>query len=60
LTKDPGAKLNRKNTLHDLLLRFRPYHWYKFTFFKLNHSYCKFLFIYSMKFNDKNMFFDYY
>lgn len=25
LTKDPGAKLNRKNTLHDLLLRFRPY-----------------------------------
>ena len=26
LTKDPGAKLNRKNTLHDLLLRFRPYH----------------------------------
>ena len=26
MTKDPGAKLNRKNTLHDLLLRFRPYH----------------------------------
>ena len=26
LTKDPGARLNRKNTLHDLLLRFRPYH----------------------------------
>ena len=24
LTKDPGAKLNRKNTLHDLLIRFRP------------------------------------
>ena len=24
LTKDPGAKLNRKNTLHDLLVRFRP------------------------------------
>ena len=24
LTKDPGAKLVRKNTLHDLLLRFRP------------------------------------
>ena len=23
LTKDPGAKLNRKNTLHDLLIRFR-------------------------------------
>ena len=26
LTKDPGAKLNRKHTLHDLLIRFRPYH----------------------------------
>ena len=24
LTKDPGAKLNRKNTLHDLLVRFKP------------------------------------
>ena len=24
LTKDPGAKLNRKNTLHDLLIRFKP------------------------------------
>ena len=24
LTKDPGAKLNRKNSLHDLLVRFRP------------------------------------
>ena len=24
LTKDPGAKLNRKNTLHDLLVKFRP------------------------------------
>ena len=24
LTKDPGAKLNRKNTLHDLLVRLRP------------------------------------
>ena len=24
LTKDPGAKLNRKHTLHDLLVRFRP------------------------------------
>ena len=24
LTKDPGAKLVRKNTLHDLLIRFRP------------------------------------
>ncbi len=24
LTKDPGAKLNRKNTLHDLLIKFRP------------------------------------
>lgn len=24
LTKDPGAKLNRRNTLHDLLVKFRP------------------------------------
>ena len=24
LTKDPGAKLIRKNTLHDLLIKFRP------------------------------------
>ncbi len=24
LTKDPGAKLTRRNTLHDLLVRFRP------------------------------------
>tara|TARA_B100000963_G_scaffold356638_1_gene377109 strand:- start:616 stop:2568 length:1953 start_codon:yes stop_codon:yes gene_type:complete len=24
LTKDPGAKLNRKNSLHDLLVRFKP------------------------------------
>ncbi len=24
LTKDPGAVLNRKNTIHDLLIRFRP------------------------------------
>lgn len=24
LTKDPGAKLNRKHTLHDLLVRFKP------------------------------------
>ena len=24
LTKDPGAKLNRRNTLHDLLVRLRP------------------------------------
>ena len=24
LTKDPGAKLNRQNTLYDLLVRFRP------------------------------------
>jgi len=24
LTKDPGAKLNRRNTLYDLLVRFRP------------------------------------
>ena len=24
LTKDPGAKLVRKNTLYNLLLRFRP------------------------------------
>ena len=27
LTKDPGAKLTRKNTLHDLLIRFRPINW---------------------------------
>ena len=25
LTKDPGAKLIRKNSLHDLLVKFRPY-----------------------------------
>ncbi len=25
LTKDPGAKLNRKNSLHDLLVKFKPY-----------------------------------
>ena len=25
LTKDPGAKLLRKHTLHDLLIKFRPY-----------------------------------
>ena len=25
LTKDPGAKLNRKYTLHDLLVKFKPY-----------------------------------
>ena len=24
LTKDPGAKLNRKNSLHDLLVKFKP------------------------------------
>ena len=24
LTKDPGAKLIRRNTLHDLLVRFKP------------------------------------
>ena len=24
LTKDPGAKLNRKNSLHNLLVKFRP------------------------------------
>ena len=24
LTKDPGAKLVRKNTLHDMLIRFKP------------------------------------
>ena len=27
LTKDPGAKLNRKHTLHDLLIKFRPYNY---------------------------------
>jgi hypothetical protein len=26
LTKDPGAKLNRKHTLYDLLVKFRPYY----------------------------------
>ena len=25
LTKDPGAKLNRKHTLYDLLVKFKPY-----------------------------------
>ena len=24
LTKDPGAKLNRMHTLHDLLVKFKP------------------------------------
>ncbi len=28
LTKDPGAKLLRKNTLHDLLVRFKPINWW--------------------------------
>ena len=27
LTKDPGAKLNRKHTLYDLLVKFRPYNY---------------------------------
>ena len=27
LTKDPGSKLNRKHTLHDLLIKFRPYNY---------------------------------
>jgi len=27
LTKDPGAKLNRKHTLHDLLIKFQPYNY---------------------------------
>ena len=27
LTKDPGARLVRRNTLHDLLVRFRPINW---------------------------------
>ncbi len=27
LTKDPGAKLIRKNTLHNLLVKFRPINW---------------------------------
>lgn len=26
LTKDPGAKLNRKHTLYDLLVKFKPYY----------------------------------
>ena len=32
LTKDPAAKLVRKNTLHDLLIRFRPINW-KYVFY---------------------------
>ena len=27
LTKDPGAKLIRKHTLHDLLIKFKPYNY---------------------------------
>jgi len=27
LTKDPGARLNRKHTLHDLLIKFKPYNY---------------------------------
>ena len=27
LTKDPGAKLIRKHTLYDLLVKFKPYNW---------------------------------
>ena len=27
LTKDPGARLIRKHTLHDLLIKFRPYNY---------------------------------
>ena len=31
LTKDPGAKLNRKNSLYDLLVKFRPINnWYMY------------------------------
>ena len=30
LTKDPGAKLIRKNTLYDLLVRFKPVNWLLF------------------------------
>ena len=30
LTKDPGAKLARKNTLHDLLVKFKPINWFMF------------------------------
>ena len=26
LTKDPGARLNRKHSLHNLLIKFKPYH----------------------------------
>ena len=26
LTKDPGARLNRKHSLHNLLVKFKPYH----------------------------------
>ena len=28
LTKDPGAKLIRKHTLYDLLVKFKPYNWF--------------------------------
>ena len=28
LTKDPGAKLNRRYSLHDLLVKFKSYDWY--------------------------------
>ena len=27
LTKDPGARLNRKHSLHDLLVKFKPINW---------------------------------
>ncbi len=32
LTKDPGAKLIRSNTLYDLLVKFRDINWFNKTF----------------------------
>ena len=32
LTKDPGAKLNRKHTLYDLLVKFKPYNYWFYVF----------------------------
>ena len=41
LTKDPGAKLIRKNTLHDLLVRFKPINWwYVFFTYIFYERYC--------------------
>ena len=32
LTKDPGAKLNRKHNLYDLLVKFKPYNYWYYVF----------------------------